>query len=187
MSREVKDQEKKVIGEGKAQQSDKPFAYAKRPHGDEPEQDQQQEGDGRYIQQGDDAGPYADGEDGRPGSLAVIQFHHAVPYPDHDRVDEQGCRKMAPVRQEGGDQYIGHAGQEVRLWQNLMVIEDPVEKGSLCEKDQEGKDGVWKGCLVEYGIEGTQDQPVQVIVLRVKNGRHRVKEHRKFQYQRIYQ
>ena len=40
---------------------------------------------------------------------------------------------------------------------------------------------------MEQGIEGIQDQPVQVVILRVNDGGHRVEEHGKFQYQGVYQ
>ena len=83
-----------------------------------------------------------------------------MPDPDHDRIDEQGGGEMPPVRQKGGNEDIGHAGQEVRLRQHFMVIRDPVEQGRLAEKDEEGKDGIGKGRLVKNGIQTTQDQPV---------------------------
>ena len=94
---------------------------------------------------------------------------------------------MTPVGQKGCNEDIGHAGQEVRFGQYFMMITDPVEKSGLAKEEQEGEDGVKKGRMVEKGIEGMQDQPVQVIVLRVQGGRDRVEEHGKFQYKGIYQ
>jgi hypothetical protein len=148
---QVEDEEKEIIGEGEPQQSDQPFADPERAHGEEPGQDQQQKAHGRYIQQGDDAGPDADIENGCTRPLAVVQVHHAVPYPDHDGIDEQGGGKVIPVRQQGGDQDIGHTGQVGRLRQDFMMVEDPIEKCRLAVKQQKGEDRIQDIDMMENG------------------------------------
>lgn len=93
---------------------------------------------------------------------------------------------MPPVRQQGSNEDIGHARQEIRLGKYFIMVADPVEKGGLRKKDQKGKDGVQEGDPVKDGVQAPYDQPVQVIIFRVQDGRHGVQEHGKFQDQGIY-
>lgn len=69
-----------------------------------------------------------------------------------------------------------------------MVVADTVEQRGLGEDKQEGKNGIGKRAAVEYGIQGLQDQPVEIIVLQVEGRRrYRVEEHIKFQDQGVYE
>ena len=51
-----------------------------------------------------------------------------------------------------------------------MMIADPVEQRGLAEEDQEGEDGITDIGMVKNGVQAMQDQPVQVIVLRMQLG-----------------
>ena len=94
---------------------------------------------------------------------------------------------MAPVRQQRGDEDIGHTGQVGRPWQHLMMIEDAVKKDGLCEKEQEGQQGIKESHMTEQGIQDIQDQPVQGIIVgsRLQCRSYRVQEEGKLQYQCI--
>ena len=92
---------------------------------------------------------------------------------------------MIPVGQQGGDENIGHTGQVGRLGQHFMMVEDPVEKQCLAIKQQKSEDRIQDIDMMEYGDEGIQDQPVQIIVVRVQYGGYGVQEQVEFKHQCI--
>lgn len=181
----VEDEKQEIIGKREAEHADQPFTDAEGTHGQEPEKHEQQEGDGGDVQQGNDPGPKADVEDGRAGVGTIVQIQHAVPDEDHHRVDQQRRGKMAPVRQKGSNQDIGHAGQPGRLWENFMMVEDTVEQGRLGEQEYEGKDRKKDREPVEHLIEPVQDEAVKIVVLRMQGGRHGMQKKREFEHQGI--
>ena len=187
MTAQVEKKKEEIIGKGESEQTDKPFADTKGAHRQQRKEHQQEEGHSRDIQEGNDAGPASDVKDRGPGMLAVVQLHHPVPDPDHDRIDEQRGGKMTPVRQEGSDQDIGHPREIIGLWQHLMVVADPVEQGGLAYQEQEGQQGIKDGRIVTDTVEAMKDHPVEIIVFGMQLRRHRVKEQGKLQHKCIKQ
>jgi hypothetical protein len=93
---------------------------------------------------------------------------------------------MRPVGQQGGDQDIGHAGQEIGLGQYLVMVGNAIEKGGLADEEQEGQDGITYGGIMESAIQCVQDEPVEIVVLGMQRRRDGVQEEGKLQYEGIY-
>ena len=66
-----------------------------------------------------------------------------------------------------------------------MVVENVIEQYRLRKQQQKGQDGKTDGRMIEYGIETSQDEPVEVIVFGMQWRRHRVQKEGKFQHQGI--
>ena len=93
---------------------------------------------------------------------------------------------MPPIRQQGGDQDIGHAWQDIGLGQNLVMVRNTIEKKGLADQEQEGQDGIKDGDTVESAIQGVQDHPVEIVVLGVQRRGDWVQEEGELQYEGIY-
>ena len=65
---------------------------------------------------------------------------------------------MSPVGQQGSDKYIGHAGQKIRLWQQLCVIADAIEQDGLGTEDKKSEDGIYKGGMSKAVGQSFQDK-----------------------------
>ena len=92
---------------------------------------------------------------------------------------------MTPVREQGGDQDIGHAGQEIGFGQDFVMIEDTVKKSGLADQEQEGQHGPAYGDRMETGIQDSQDHPVEIIVFGMQGRHDGMQEQGKLQYQRV--
>lgn len=92
---------------------------------------------------------------------------------------------MAPVRQKGSNQNIGHPRQPGGFRQDLMMVKDVIEQRRLGEQEQEGKDREKDRKPVKHLIETIQDEPVKVIILRMKGGCRRMQKQREFEHQGI--
>ena len=67
---------------------------------------------------------------------------------------------MVPVGQQRSNEDIGHARQEIRPRQQLMMIADPIEQGGLGEQDQKGEHRVQYRGLMQNGAQAIQNDPV---------------------------
>lgn len=67
------------------------------------------------------------------------------------------------------------------------MVEYPIEKCRLAEKQQKGEDRIQDIDMMENGDQCIQDQPVQVIVIRVQYGGYGMQEQVEFKHQRIDQ
>ena len=65
------------------------------------------------------------------------------------------------------------------------MVEDPVEKRRLAEKQQKGEDRIQDIDMMEYGDQGIQDEPVQVIIVRIQYRGYGVQEQVELKHQCI--
>ena len=94
---------------------------------------------------------------------------------------------MVPVLQKRSQQDIGHPRQVIRLRKDFVVIAYAVEEGRLGKQQEKAEDGIGQGAVPEYRIQTSQDEPVQIVVLLVKDRHVRMQENIEFEEKRINQ